>query len=172
MDRDIGASEVATSSTDSTAYGDSYQWGRRADGHQLRTSTTTTTLSSTDAPGNGDLITSNTSPYDWRSPQNDNLWQGVSGTNNPCPAGFRLPTDTEWATGKASWSSNDATGAFNSSLKLVVGGARGTADGSFSGAEASGFYWSSSVNGYFSNYMLIGNYSGSASIGALTAPTA
>jgi uncharacterized protein (TIGR02145 family) len=37
-------------------------------------------------------------PYDWRVPQNDNLWQGVDGTNNPCPEGWRIPTQTEWAT--------------------------------------------------------------------------
>ena len=40
------------------------------------------------------------SPIDWRTPQNNNLWQGVSGTNNPCPAGFRLPTETELETEK------------------------------------------------------------------------
>jgi hypothetical protein len=89
MDRNLGASRVATSSTDSAAYGDLYQWGRGADGHQIRTSGTTDVTSDTDVPGHDDFITTNTSPYDWRSPQNDNLWQGVSGINNPCPDMFR-----------------------------------------------------------------------------------
>jgi hypothetical protein len=40
MDRNLGATQVATSSTDAAAYGDLYQWGRRADGHQCRTSAT------------------------------------------------------------------------------------------------------------------------------------
>ena len=43
MDRNLGASQVATSSSDAAAYGDLYQWGRRADGHQCRNSPTTTT---------------------------------------------------------------------------------------------------------------------------------
>ena len=41
MDRNLGASRVATSSTDSAAYGDLYQWGRGTDGHEKRTSSTT-----------------------------------------------------------------------------------------------------------------------------------
>jgi len=44
MNRNLGASQVATSSTDANTYGDLYQWGRAADGHQLRTSGTTSTL--------------------------------------------------------------------------------------------------------------------------------
>jgi len=34
MDRNLGAYQVATSSTDANAYGDFYHWGRRSDGHQ------------------------------------------------------------------------------------------------------------------------------------------
>jgi hypothetical protein len=79
MDRNLGASQVATSSIDASAYGDLYQWGRLTDGHEKRTSGTTSTLSSTDDPGHGDFITPGSPPWDWRSPQNDNLWQGVSG---------------------------------------------------------------------------------------------
>ena len=41
MDRNLGASQVATSSTDAAAYGDLYQWGRKKDGHQIRTSSVT-----------------------------------------------------------------------------------------------------------------------------------
>jgi hypothetical protein len=48
MDRNLGATQVATSSTDAAAYGDLYQWGRGNDGHQCRTSSTTTELSATD----------------------------------------------------------------------------------------------------------------------------
>jgi hypothetical protein len=43
MDRNLGASRVATSSTDSEAYGDLYQWGRGTDGHEKRDSGTTLT---------------------------------------------------------------------------------------------------------------------------------
>lgn len=150
MDRNLGASQVATSVTDAEAYGDLYQWGRLTDGHEKYTTETTTTLSTTDAPGHGSLILNSVSPYDWRNPQNDNLWQGATGTNNPCPSGFRLPTRAEWETEIASWSSQDANGAFSSPLKLVMAGYRfGTEPppgGIFSSQGTYGYYWSSTVN--------------------------
>ncbi|MEN8135887.1 MAG: hypothetical protein ABFS18_10195 [Thermodesulfobacteriota bacterium] len=147
MDRNLGASRVATSMDDAAAYGDLYQWGRGADGHQLRTSATTTTLSSSDAPGHGDFILAPSSPYDWRSPQNDNLWQGVSGINNPCPAGLRLPTEIELDAERASWTSNDSAGAFASPLKLVPAGYRAYSNGTFYNVGSDGLFWSSTVNG-------------------------
>ena len=76
MDRNLGAGRAAISSTDEQAYGDLYQWGRPADGHHLRTSDTTSILSSSGQPSHGGFILENNSPYDWRSPQNDNLWRG------------------------------------------------------------------------------------------------
>ncbi|MBU3927923.1 MAG: fibrobacter succinogenes major paralogous domain-containing protein [Bacteroidetes bacterium] len=150
-DRNLGASQVATSSTDIDSYGDLYQWGRAADGHESRTSATTTTLSSSDTPGHGDFIINGTSPFDWRIPQNDNLWQGVNGTNNPCPSGYRLPTAAEWDAERASWGSNNAAGAFGSPLKLPVAGRRTGNSGSLSGVGVDGYYWSSTVVGIESN---------------------
>ncbi|MCI5141738.1 MAG: hypothetical protein D3909_08430, partial [Candidatus Electrothrix sp. ATG1] len=76
MDRNLGASRVATSQTDSQAYGDLYQWGRLIDGHQKRTSSTTAGLSTSDAPGHGYFVTSSS---DWRITQNNQLWQGAEG---------------------------------------------------------------------------------------------
>lgn len=153
MDRNLGASRVATSMTDAEAYGDLYQWGRLADGHQSRTSPTTATLSATDTPGHGSFILATSDPYDWRSPQNGNLWQGVSGTNNPCPAGFRLPTDVEFDTERLSWSSQDHNGAFASPLKLVPAGYRFYYYGTLYNAGSGGYYWSSTVNGSYSRYL-------------------
>jgi uncharacterized protein (TIGR02145 family) len=150
MDRNLGAAQVATSSTDPDSYGDLYQWGRAADGHQVRTSGTTTTLSSSDTPGHGNFILAPDSPVDWRSPQNDNLWQGVSGVNNPCPAGYRLPTEAELNAERASWSSNNSAGAFASPLKLPVAGYRGGSDGSLDVVGSDGYYWSSTVDGTYS----------------------
>ena len=75
LDRNLGATQVATSSTDADSYGWLYQWGRGTDGHQIRTSSTTATLSSTDDPGHDDFILSPNIPFDWRDPQNDDLWQ-------------------------------------------------------------------------------------------------
>jgi uncharacterized protein (TIGR02145 family) len=134
LDRNLGASRVATSSGDYLAYGDLYQWGRYADGHQKITWTsstvgtgntgTTSTLSSSDTPPTNKFITTTSSPYDWRSPQNDNLWQGVNGTNNPCPPGFRLPTQTELYNLFIAEGISNATTAFASTLKFTVSGNR------------------------------------------------
>jgi len=156
MDRNLGASRVATSISDSAAYGDLYQWGRLADGHEQRTSPTTTTLSSSNVPGHGNFITSSSSPYDWLFGQNGNLWQGVHGINNPCPAGFRLPTDTEWQTELSTWSSNNSTGAYNSPLKLVPAGTRNHLDGTILGIGL-GYYWSATANGSNSGVLHFGN---------------
>ena len=124
MDRNLGASQVATSSTDAAAYGDLYQWGRSTDGHEKRTSDTTSTLATSVTPGHGNFIITSTSPYDWHILQNYDLWQGVNGINNPCPAGYRLPTPVEWNAEIASWSSSKADGAFASPLKLPMAGWR------------------------------------------------
>jgi len=155
MDRNLGASRVATSQTDSYSYGDLYQWGRFTDGHQSRTSSTVNTNSDIDNPPHGDWITEPSNPYDWRTPQNDNLWQGVNGINNPCPIGYRLPTETEWITEFQAWSSQDADGGFNSPLKLSLGGGRMGNDGSFVNVYSYGYYWSSTVNGTEARHLAI-----------------
>jgi uncharacterized protein (TIGR02145 family) len=144
MDRNLGASQVATSSTDAAAYGDLYQWGRRSDGHQCRNSATTTTLSSTDQPGNGNFIVAPNTPNDWRSPQNINLWQGLNGVNNPCPSGYRLPTETELDGERLSWSSNNSAGAFGSTLKWSNVGGRLTT-GVLNAVGTTARYWSSTI---------------------------
>ena len=144
MDRNLGASQVATNSTDADSYGDLYQWGRGSDGHQCRTSVTTATLSSTDVPGNANFILASS---DWRSPQNTSLWQGV---NNPCPSGYRLPTETEMDAERKSWISNSSAGAFASPLKLPMAGFRGGSNGSLGNVGSDGGYWSSTFNGTLS----------------------
>ena len=144
MDRNLGASQVATNSTDVYSYGDLYQWGRGSDGHQYRTSATTFTLSSSNQPGHGDFILNSS---DWRSPENTNLWQGVNGVNNPCPSLYRLPTETELDAERASWISQDAAGAFASPLKLPMAGYRDLGDGSLTSVGSYGSYWSSTFSG-------------------------
>ena len=146
MDRNLGASQAADSSKHEASYGDLYQWGRFADGHQCRSSDTTHQRSSTDNPGHGDFIAKTPAPYDWRNPQNNSLWQGVNGINNPCPKGYRLPTKGEWEAELESWGANkNATGAYASPLKLPVAGNRRYTDGAFRGVGQYGDYWASTV---------------------------
>jgi uncharacterized protein (TIGR02145 family) len=156
MDRNLGASRAAISSTDSEAYGDLYQWGRGTDGHEKRTSGTTGSLSSSDSPGHGNFITVSSGNYDWRSTQNDNLWQGVNGINNPCPSGFRLPTIAEWTAERVSWSSNNSSGAFASPLKLPEAGYRSSSNGTLGDVGSFGIYWSVSVSGAYVMYLSFG----------------
>jgi uncharacterized protein (TIGR02145 family) len=135
----------ASSSTDANAYGSLFQWGRGADGHEFRTSDTTagpiaTPWSSTN------FITNSTAPNDWRTPQDNNLWQGVSGTNNPCPIGYRVPTDTELDNQRLTWSVNTSSGAIASPLKLPMAGGRSIINGSFGSTGTQGIYWSNTVS--------------------------
>ena len=144
MDRNLGATQVATSITDVDSYGDLYQWGRDTDGHQLRTSNTTAVASATNAPNHPDFILAS---LDWLVTSDDNLWQGVDGINNPCPLGFRLPTEAEVESERLSWSSNDAAGAFASPLKLSIGGARSRMSGAIGNVGTFVGYRTSTLNG-------------------------
>jgi uncharacterized protein (TIGR02145 family) len=161
MDRNLGASRVAISPTDSLAYGWLFQWGREADQHQLRNSALVSTLSSSDRPRITSFILAPNDPFDWRSPQNSNLWQGANGTNNPCPAGFRIPTETEWEEERQTWGTNDVIGAFGSVLKLTVGGRRNFSAGVFFDVNEFGYYWTSTTEGSFTKGLGIFNNSAS-----------
>jgi uncharacterized protein (TIGR02145 family) len=160
MDRNLGASQAATSLTDPFAYGDLYQWGRGNDGHQCRTSATTTTLTSADQPANGNFIIASNSPFDWRSPQNINLWQGVNGVNNPCPSGYRIPTEAELNAERLSWSSQNSAGAFASLLKFPMTGSRASNDGLLYDVGTHGYCWSSAVSSTNSSLLYINSNSG------------
>ncbi len=154
LDRNLGASQVATSSADANSYGDYFQWGRGIDGHQITSSATTSTLSGNDQPGHGDFITNSVYPFIWRNPNNDNLWQGVSGINNPCPSGYRLPTKAEADAEVASWISQNQAGAFNSPLKVPLSGKRNNGGGfDHVGTGGQGGFWTSTVTGDFAIYL-------------------
>jgi uncharacterized protein (TIGR02145 family) len=154
MDRNLGASQVATSLNDEKSYGDLYQWGRRTDGHQLRNSETILITSlndlNNDYPDNSKFIITATLPsniQDWRYPQNNNLWQGAIGTNNVCPTGFRIPTQQEWISEILSFPTRDNQGGFASPLKLPAAGIRSHKGNMIAvNAEESGSYWSSTFN--------------------------
>ncbi|MDB4401271.1 DUF5011 domain-containing protein, partial [Akkermansiaceae bacterium] len=154
MDRNLGASQVATSTTDAAAYGDLFQWGRLADGHEDPNSNTTSTLGSSSNPGNSSFILTSS---DWLETPDVNLWQGADGgVNNVCPPGFRLPTKAEWEIEIASWNSSDAAHAFASPLKLTLAPYRSNYDGSTTGQNNGyGMYWSSTVNGNYTNRLRI-----------------
>jgi len=150
LDRNLGAVNVGQFFNDPTAFGDYYQWGRLKDGHQNPGSNITLFLSNNNVPGNSNFIVSPSFPFDWRNPQNDLLWQGENGINNPCPGGWRLPSDYTWQSVSSSWTSQ--IDAFNSPLKLVSSGLRSGLNGNIID-DNTGEYWSQSVDGTNSNYL-------------------
>jgi hypothetical protein len=103
LDRNLGATRVATSSTDASAYGDYFQWGRPADGHQTKYLTNnnstgfTNTKSATAVPSTDLWIVPTDGSNDWLSTPDNTLWTGANPATNPCPAGFRIPTEAEWS---------------------------------------------------------------------------
>ncbi|TVR82202.1 MAG: hypothetical protein EA412_01940 [Chitinophagaceae bacterium] len=147
MDRNLGASRQAISVTDAQAYGCLFQWGRPDDGHAARNSSITSTQSSVPQPTHSDFIAMGTGSSDWLNPANDNLWQGLAGINNPCPAGFRLPTEAEAIAERNSWSEQTLTGAYNSNRKFTAAGFRFQTSGNLGQAGSQGFYWTSTVSG-------------------------
>jgi len=118
LDRNIGATQVATSVSDSNSYGFLFQFGRSADNHQFRNSATTTTLevSHTNTTSNFVLNSNNwsnnMSSYVWQSD-----WEGKV-MNDVCPPGFRLPTLAEISAEISGFSTGNMSGAFSSFLKM------------------------------------------------------
>ena len=93
--------QQAAHTTPGDNFGYLYQWGRVADGHQIRTSLTVYNAATafdensqaSASTHKGKFITGAT---DWHSPQNDDLWNFTTyPANNPCPTGWRVPTTTE-----------------------------------------------------------------------------
>jgi uncharacterized protein (TIGR02145 family) len=156
LDRNLGATRVATSSTDSAAYGHLYQWGRNDDGHEDRTNanTSTTLANGIINAGTTLFIKKTFIPYDWTRADSSgaarsSAWE-VDGTNNVCPAGFSVPTEADMNADTLSAITtkiiNKAV-AFSSFLKLPVAGFRFSEHGLFGSVGNYGHYWTRSTEG-------------------------
>ena len=164
LDRNLGASRVCTALDDTACYGDYYQWGRDADGHEKSTSATNTTLAGDiDTVGHSDFITNGSSPFDWTTIDSDGAlrsanWSKTDGTS-VCPVGFRVPTITELTaeTTSASTTVTNNTDAFNNFLRLPSAGKHNYNDGSMSTQGSDSYIWSSSVSGSDSRFLDFGS---------------
>ena len=162
--------QQATAHNDHHAYGSLFQWGRYSDGHELINYTngttgngvhgTTSTNPSSNTPGHNLFVTEGSDPYDWRVPQNDNLWQGEAGINNPCPEGYRVPTETEFDAIVSAYNIINITTAASSSLAFSTLGSRNYNDGVVNNNTATtGSYWTSTIDGTNSRFRSFDNNS-------------
>jgi len=141
LDRNLGATQVCTSSTDEKCYGDLYQWGRASDGHQKRDSETTETVSPTIQVGHSRFITPKEYPVDW---QQDSAGKAVTSRDNVCPTGFRLPIISEYVRNTVVSGDRDAKGVAEGFLKLPMAGHRDHWGGDLLMEGLGGYYWTGS----------------------------
>ena len=164
-------------------FGALFQWGRRGDGHEQRNSTryptdngerengTVSGAENFDANGQivsshaafGKFIKGNSGNLNWRDPHLNTLWNSgtesnpIKTANDPCPPGWRMPTNTELNTlaslpsSQRVWTTNwNRTGVAGrvfgtapNRLFLPAAGFRDHDDGVVFDEGSSGYYWSS-----------------------------
>lgn len=168
-------------------YGKLYQWGRKY-GQGYSTSYDASVPEIVEGPisainGQKDIysntfFTASESPYDWTSPQKDDLWNSGTEDNpvkteyDPCPEGWRVPTYTELDRLNNSYSSfitvgyqkgryfcGDYTYLDNApQVFFPAAGRRSYTDGlANSRGNNEGNYWSSRPNNYYAYGLTFGS---------------
>lgn len=157
LDKNIGATRVCEDYDDEQCFGDLFQWGRNADGHEkdtyIMTKTQAQKISHLDYPF---IISTKKNNRDWAKridkdgKKRQVFWKKVDG-KGICPFGFRVPTIEELEketinTGEIL----DNESAFESFLKLPSAGYRSSADGILLDRGSRGHIWSSSIDEVYS----------------------
>jgi uncharacterized protein (TIGR02145 family) len=151
MSYNLGATSIPESVSDTAGYGFLFQWGRKADGHQIvRPVPSGQTIEPNDNPTHGLFILGkapSSSFWDWRTTRDNNIWNGINAVNNPCPSGFRLPTKAEFENELTYITLKTGAGAFASSLALTYNGERKSGQfqdpGLIRQQGTHGYYWMS-----------------------------
>ncbi len=160
-DANFDPQQQATSPTDFLAYGSLFQWGRRADGHELMNRTGPhvnsaqhgSTAIKSNHPGNALFIRTSA---DWRINPSSALWAGATAINSVCPVGYRLPWGPEISAERLSWGTPYNMGdAFASTLKWTYVGYRNNITSNVAGAGINAYYWIAHTNGNDSYYTSI-----------------
>jgi hypothetical protein len=150
--------EPGPGATDHLAYGSLFQWGRKPDGHELinyysgqhGVAVYGTTYTKSNSPTNNLFVRGS---VDWRTTQDDSLWSSVSSSNNPCPQGFKVPSNTELNAWVGSAGISDPHVASLSMLKLTIPGYRHNDDGLIEMIGGFGHYWTSTTTSTNANYL-------------------
>ncbi len=152
MAKNLGAEQICTSPTDTKCYGDLYQWGRSAAGHQKRDSSVSTAHIDENATSdNENFISGMNNDGDWAISDDDGVlraeyWRRTDGTGI-CPTGFRVPTYAEFVAEMSQGLANatNAQEMFDVGLKLPMAGYRNSIDKlDIRDANIVGNYWTTS----------------------------
>lgn len=170
LQQNLGSSRVATSLDDTNAYGDLFQWGRWDDGHQLRSSATTTAPSANSPDGlsgTSSFILGSGSASWWATNATSDVWNAGSVSDmtstigiDPCKSigqSWRLPTPADWTALVAVEGIVNPATAYASYLKLPAAGYRSNTTGEFTYEATRGYYWSSGTANSGGKYLYIGS---------------
>jgi len=139
LQQNLGSTKVAESLTDDGAYGDFFQWGRWADGHQDKNSPLSGTAPSPNNPegiaaGSASFYSAgyNSGSNWWSNGQPTDQWTGENASSansttgvDPCKAigtNWRLPSIEEIENVLSVENISDTQSALNSNLKFVPAG--------------------------------------------------
>ncbi|ALR32280.1 hypothetical protein ATE47_17935 [Chryseobacterium sp. IHB B 17019] len=170
LQQNLGSAKVASSFDDADSFGDLFQWGRWDDGHQLRTSATTT-IPSTNSPAglagvNSFIIGSGSASW-WATNATSDAWNANNKTEataaigaDPCMAigqGWRLPKTAEWVTLVGAEGITNPSSAYLSYLKLPAGGYRSNTTGNLTYVGQRGYFWSSDTANTGGKFLYVGS---------------
>lgn len=170
LDRNLGASKVCDrtrsefnsdaeyASSQEECFGDYYQWGRKADGHEKKDSLTSTSIRSSINTGTYNRFIKSTNSsyhYDWVSPDSNgnnrsDFWSESNGSGI-CPVGFRVPTISELQAETVNLP------AFVDTLKLPIAGKRDRSTANFYFKGYVGYLWSTSTDSYYTKRLSYDN---------------
>jgi len=137
-----------------------WQWGRKGpDSSQWYDTNTENFAHGPTGPDSGDANDGSISSWDEDSAPDDSWSDDSKTANDPCPAGYRVPTQSQWdgvidednntQSYVGTWASDDtnysSASFFGNDLMLPATGYRHTRGGSMWNRGLSGMYWSSTL---------------------------